>query len=73
MLDIPSKGHLGVGADADITVLDLAAGRAVLSIAAGEVIMVDGVAVGRGARFLTTPDGATYLRDRWEDVSVLEA
>ncbi len=47
-----TKGHLGVGADADLTVLDLARGKAYLSMSQGELIMLDGVVVGRGGKFL---------------------
>jgi hypothetical protein len=72
MLGVSSKGHLGAGADADITVLDLDAGRAVLGIAGGDLIMVDGVPVGRGARFLTTPDGASFLRERGQPVRLVD-
>lgn len=64
MLGISSKGHLGAGADADVTVLDLEAGRAVLGVAGGDVIMVDGVVVGHGARFLTSAEGVSYFHDR---------
>ncbi|MGI8554429.1 MAG: amidohydrolase family protein, partial [Dehalococcoidia bacterium] len=64
MLGLTSKGHLGVGADADITVLDLERGRAVLSLVAGEVIMVDGLPVGRGGTILTTTAGEKSLRQK---------
>ena len=39
ILGLANKGRLAVGADADITVLDLAARKAVLSLANGAVIM----------------------------------
>jgi hypothetical protein len=71
MLGLPEKGHLGVGADADITVLDLSAGRAVMAIAGGELIMVDGVPLGSGARFITTADGAAFLEARGQTVQAL--
>ncbi|MGH2587482.1 MAG: amidohydrolase family protein, partial [Dehalococcoidia bacterium] len=71
MLGTAGKGHLGVGADADVTVLDLDAGRATLAVAGGDVIMVDGVPVGRGARFITTTDGFSFLRERWEQVHIV--
>ncbi len=59
MLGLAAKGHLTPGADADITVLDLARGLPVLSLVGGEVVMVEGVAVGRGGRLLTAQDEAT--------------
>jgi dihydroorotase-like cyclic amidohydrolase len=57
-LGLFDKGHLGVGADADITVLDLTRGRPVQAIAHGETIMRDGVVTGNGSRLVTTPEGA---------------
>jgi hypothetical protein len=58
MFGMLNKGHLGVGADADITVLDLSAGEAVMGIALGRVIMVNGVVVGVGGTVVTTEFGA---------------
>jgi hypothetical protein len=52
MVGLVNKGHLGPGADGDITVIDLAEDRAVLGVARGRVIMVDGVVVGDGGTFL---------------------
>ncbi|MCW4038050.1 MAG: amidohydrolase family protein [Candidatus Bathyarchaeota archaeon] len=59
MLD---KGGLGVGMDADVTVLDLEKGRAVMGIALGTVIMVDGVVVGRGGTIITTEKGVKHVK-----------
>lgn len=73
MLGVSSKGHLGVGADADVTVLDLASGRAVLGVVGGELIMVDGVAVGNGARFLTSSSGAGFLEAHRQRVQLVDA
>ncbi|MEM2094113.1 MAG: amidohydrolase family protein [Candidatus Bathyarchaeia archaeon] len=58
MYGMLSKGNLGVGADADITVLDMERGRAVMGIALGKPIMVDGVVVGTGGTVITTEKGA---------------
>jgi len=55
-------GGLGVGMDADVTVLDLERGRAVMGIALGTVIMVDGVVVGRGGTILTTEKGVKTVK-----------
>jgi predicted amidohydrolase len=62
MLALPEKGRLGVGADADITVLDLERGGAVASLVAGEPIMIDGTVVGRGGVLLTTEAGTAAAR-----------
>jgi predicted amidohydrolase len=57
ILDLANKGRLAVGSDADITVLDLAARQAILSLANGAVIMVRGYVCGRGGRMITTAAG----------------
>lgn len=58
VLGARSKGHLGEGADADVTIVDPAARRARTTVAGGEVVMHEGVVFGRGSTFLTTPQGA---------------
>ena len=63
MLGLPAKGHLGLGADADITVLDLARGQAVMTIVGGRVIMAHGVVYGKGGTILTTPQGEAKVRE----------
>jgi predicted amidohydrolase len=55
MLGVPTKGHLGVGADGDVTVVDTEAGRATWSTAAGRIVLEDGVVTGAGGRLLVTP------------------
>jgi cytosine/adenosine deaminase-related metal-dependent hydrolase len=57
MFGMLDKGHLGVGADADVTVLDLQNGTAVMSLARGQVIMLDGVVAGRSGTIITTKRG----------------
>ncbi|MCL1994210.1 MAG: amidohydrolase family protein [Spirochaetes bacterium] len=54
---LANKGHLGVGADADITVLNEELTGAVLSYAMGQQIMKDQVVTGSGAHLLTTEAG----------------
>lgn len=61
-LGLDAKGHLGVGADADVTVLDLGRGVPVVAMVAGEAIMREGVVLGRGSRLVTTPAGAAAAR-----------
>ena len=51
------KGNLGIGADADITVLDLERLDAVMSFARGKQIMDHGRVMGTGGTFLTTEAG----------------
>jgi cytosine/adenosine deaminase-related metal-dependent hydrolase len=57
ILGLTNKGCLAVGSDADITVLDLAARKAVLTLANGVAIMVRGYVCGRGGRMITTAAG----------------
>jgi cytosine/adenosine deaminase-related metal-dependent hydrolase len=71
MLDLAGKGQLGPGADGDVTVLDLDRGRAALALVAGEVVMADGVVVGRGGTVLTTTTGEPSLRTRLADGSAV--
>ena len=61
---LENKGHLGVGADADITVLNEGLTDAVLSYANGRQIMKDRVVTGKGAHLITTEAGrATAARN----------
>ncbi len=64
MLGLPAKGHLGVGADADVTVVDLDAGRARWSVARGRVVLADGRVEGRGGTLLVSPAGEAAARSR---------
>ncbi|HIJ56434.1 MAG TPA: amidohydrolase family protein [Deltaproteobacteria bacterium] len=57
MMGLSNKGHLSIGADADITVLDFEKQRPVMAISNGRVIMYKGYVCGKGVRFITTPAG----------------
>ena len=57
MLGLTNKGHLGEGADADIVVIDTERQEARHVLVGGEVVMTDGLVIGRGGTFLTTPQG----------------
>jgi cytosine/adenosine deaminase-related metal-dependent hydrolase len=57
MLGLDRKGQLGVGADADVTVLDLDRGTATMALAGGRPIMVDGEVVGERGTLLVTAAG----------------
>ncbi|WP_349295067.1 amidohydrolase family protein (plasmid) [Thioclava sp. 'Guangxiensis'] len=52
-----SKGHLGIGADADVTVIDLAARKPVLSYGEGRAILERGKVVGQGTTMIVPPEG----------------
>jgi len=72
MLGLPRKGHLGVGADADITVLDLRTDRPVRSFVGGRPVLVDGRVVGAGGTVLTTEAGRAQVEGSGLPVEVVD-
>jgi len=54
MLGLHQKGHLSIGADADLVVADPDTHRSLLTVAGGKVIMVDGIVTGSGGTLITT-------------------
>ncbi len=64
MYGMHGKGHLAPGADADISILDVERLSAFATIAGGEVIMLDGSVLGRGATVVCTARGKAYLEER---------
>jgi hypothetical protein len=57
MLGLHDKGHLGVGADADVTVLDMTKGLSAMTIVGGKVVMAHGIVYGKGGTVVTTKKG----------------
>lgn len=66
------KGTLGVGMDADITVLDLVKGQATLGIARGQIIMIKNLLTGHGGHLLTTPQGESTIKETGLPYSLLD-
>ncbi len=64
ILGLANKGHLGAGADADITVVDLTCQKPILSLANGRMVMFKGCLCGRGTRIITTPAGAGFVKEK---------
>ena len=62
ILGLENKGHLGVGADADVTVLDLDRGIPCMGIVAGRTIMKDGEIYGEKGVIITTPAGVQAVK-----------
>jgi hypothetical protein len=62
ILGLKNKGHLSIGADADISILDLASQKPVMSLSNGAVIMRKGQVCGQGCRMITTPAGEPGIR-----------
>lgn len=63
MLGLKDKGHLGVGADADITVLDMERGKAAMTIVGGKVVMSHGMLHATGGTLITTPKGEARVSE----------
>ncbi len=73
ILGLPNKGHLGVGADADITVVELTCQKPILSLADGKMIMFKDYLCGRGTHIITTPAGAGFVKQRGLEPVVVDS
>ncbi|ABR48048.1 amidohydrolase [Alkaliphilus metalliredigens QYMF] len=62
MLGLKNKGTLGIGFDADITVIDTAKEEPVMSMVMGEIIMHEGLVIGKKGRIITTDEGSDYVK-----------
>ena len=63
MLGLGAKGHLGPGADADLTVVHRKRKSPLLCLAGGQVIFAGGLVTGSGGCLLTTGRGAPKLKE----------
>jgi len=54
MLGLPEKGHLGLGADADLAVIDPGTHQVCLTLAGGQIIMINDLVIGKGGTLITT-------------------
>lgn len=62
ILGLRNKGHLSLGADADITVLDIKHQQPFLSIVNGKMVMYKGYICGQGSQIVTTDVGQRHVR-----------
>ena len=72
MFGMTAKGHLGAGADADVTVLDLERGEAVMGIAKGRLIMIDGIVTGQKGTIVTTNAGQRSVENTGLNADVID-
>ena len=63
-LGLPRKGHLSIGADADITVIDVQKEQPFATIASGKVIALNGEPRGKGTTIICDPRSEQFLRER---------
>lgn len=63
-LGLPRKGHLTIGADADITVIDVQREQPFATIVCGKVIALNGELRGKGTTIICDPRSEKYLRER---------
>lgn len=64
ILGLRNKGHLTVGADADITVVDLERQKPCMSMGNGKMINYKGHICGQGTSMITTPSGEAHVREQ---------
>jgi hypothetical protein len=57
VLGLLNKGHFSEGADADVTIVNTGTGKASMSLVAGELIMLNGRAIGKGGTWLVLEEG----------------
>lgn len=70
---LKNKGHLGVGADADVTVINPKTLNAEMSFIGGEIAMKNNVAVKRNGKILTTKLGTEYLKKMNVNFDVIDS
>lgn len=62
ILGLTNKGHFQLGADADISVLDVESQQPVMSLVNGRVIMHKGYVCGKSSQVITTAAGAQHIK-----------
>jgi len=72
MLGLVHKGSLGVGADADVTVLDRVHRKAFMTLVGGRIVMYAGHVFGSGGTALVLPEGEKAVRRTGLDVRLID-
>jgi imidazolonepropionase-like amidohydrolase len=70
MLGLEKKGHLSVGADGDLVVVDPYTHKALLTVANGRIVMMNGVVLGSGGTIVTTEQGKKKLEAQNVPISI---
>lgn len=68
-LDLKNKGHLGVGADADVAIYDFDENHIQRSFSRTRYTIKDGVVVSRGGEITASPLGRTYWVDAHGEIT----
>ena len=69
---LSNKGHLSIGADADITVVSLQEQKPVMTIVDGELVMHKGAIIPRKMRIITTAQGEKAIKARGFATQVID-
>jgi len=64
MLGLANKGHLGLGADGDVTVVDPRTCEPVMTLINGKVNLYKGAIMQQGGTVITTPKGVDAIKKR---------
>jgi len=72
MFGMFNKGHLGVGADADITVLDYKNRKPVLTMAGGNIILLKNIIIGTGGTLLISEKGKKRVDESGIDRQIID-
>lgn len=62
LLGLANKGHLTIGADADLTIFDYEKQTAVHSLADGKFVLRNKAVVGKGGKIILSPYGEKYIK-----------
>ena len=66
------KGTLSIGADADITILDPTRCRAIMGIALGKIIMINGITIGKEGTIITTEKGLKKVKETGLTTNIID-
>ena len=72
ILGLSNKGHLGIGADADITVVNLRTLKPVMTFNRGKTIMHAGRVFQTGTTMVTTPEGKANVESQGLEALVVD-